>query len=662
MLLAILGLVGLLCASALAAAALGRSDRAALAVGAGGSVLACGLGVAASLVALLQGARGSLRAPGLLPVGELHVGIDPLSAFFLVCIFTVSGLAALYGIGYLASYVGRRRLAPALAFFNLLAAAMVGVVLARDGILLIVAWEIMSVASFFLVTYEHDRADVRRAGTLYLIASQLGVVFLFILVALAGRAAGSYDFDRLGACAAVPGLANAIFLLALVGFGTKAGFWPLHIWLPDAHPAAPSHVSALMSGVMIKMGIYGLLRVLTFLGPPPQWWGAMLVAVGAISGVAGVLQALAQHDLKRLLAYHSVENIGIIALGIGIGLLAQNHGAGTIAFLGYAGALLHVLNHGLFKGLLFQGAGSIVHATGTRDIDALGGLYRRMPVTGLLFLIGSIAICGLPPLNGFVSEWLIYVGAFRGGVPGAPGWTVASVVTVLALALIGGLAAACFVKAFGVAFLGEARSAASSRAHEAGPSMRLAMGLGALLCLGIGLWPAGALQLVSSAVADLAPGSTAATYGAGALGAITRACAVLIGLVALLALARLALLRRRRVEAGPTWGCGFEAPDARMQYTAASFAQPLLEPFAAVVSARLEREGPAGYFPERARHEMHVGDMAGELILQPAVHRVLRVFSRVRGLQHGRIQLYLAYILVTLVVLLVWQLSGLGGR
>ena len=662
MLLWILGLVGLLCLSALAAAVLGRSDRASLVVGSAGSILTGVVGVIVSAVALLRGTRDVLRAPGLLPVGELHVGLDPLSAFFLVCIFTVSGLAAVYGIGYLATYVGRRRLAPALAFFNLLVAAMIGVVIARDGILLIVAWEIMSVASFFLVTFEHDRADVRRAGNLYLIASQLGVVFLFILFALIGRAAGSYDFDRLGACASVPGLANAAFLLALVGFGTKAGFWPLHIWLPDAHPAAPSHVSALMSGVMIKMGIYGLLRTLSFLGPPPEWWGAVLVAVGTVSGVAGVLQALAQHDLKRLLAYHSVENIGIIGLGIGIGLLARSHGMETIAFLGYAGALLHVLNHGLFKGLLFQGAGSVVHATGTRDIDALGGLYRRMPTTALLFLVGSIAICGLPPLNGFVSEWLIYVGAFRGGALEAPGWTVASVVTVLALALIGGLAAACFVKAFGVAFLGQARSPASSRAHEAGLSMRLAMGLGALLCLGIGLWPAGALQLVSPAAASLTNGPPGAAGGAGAIAAITRASLVLLGLVGLLALARLALLRHRTVVHASTWGCGYEAPDVRMQYTAASFAQPLLDPFAAVVSTRLEREGPTGYFPARARHTKHVGDMAGELILQPAYYRLLRVFSRVRGLQHGRVQLYLAYILVTLVALLIWQLSALGGR
>jgi len=366
-----LAAAAILCLSAVLAAIVARSDRLCLRVGTAGALLASALGAVGAAGALLAGEERSLHLQWPLPVGELHLGTDPLSSFFLLCIFTVSGLAAIYGAGYLPSHLGTRRLAPAVAFFNLLVAAMVLVVVARDGILLIVAWEIMSIASFFLVAFEHDRADVRRAAFTYLIASQLGVVFLFILFALLGR--------------------NAAFLLALVGFGTKAGFWPLHVWLPDAHPAAPSHVSALMSGVMIKMGIYGLLRTLLFLGPPPAWWGVVLVAIGAVSGILGVLQALAQHDLKRLLAYHSVENIGIIALGIGVGLLGQSHAQPAVAFLGFAGALLHVLNHGLFKTLLFQGAGSVLHATRTADLDSLGGLQRRMPTTGLTFLRAAAA-------------------------------------------------------------------------------------------------------------------------------------------------------------------------------------------------------------------------------------------------------------------------------
>ncbi len=666
MLVPLLLAAGLLGLSALAAALLGRSDRAALAAGTAGCVAACAAGAPLAVLALLRGEVRVLDPGWTLPVGSLRVGIDPLSAFFLACIFTVCGLAAVYGWGYLAAPGGSRRLAPAAASFNVLAAAMVLVVLARDGILLLLAWELMSLASLLLVLHEHERPEVRRAGLVYLIASQVGVVFLFVLVALLGRAAGGYDFDRLRAAgAAAPGLAGVAFLLALAGFGTKAGFWPVHLWLPDAHPAAPSHVSAVMSGVMIKMGIYGLLRFLTFLGPPPAWWGVVVIAIGAVSGVLGVLQALAQHDLKRLLAYHSVENVGIITLGIGVGLLGQAHGQPALAFLGYAGALLHVLNHGLFKSLLFEGAGSVLHATGARDLDRLGGLARRMPVTAATFLVGSAAICGLPPLNGFVSEWLIYVGAFRGGAALPGHWALASLAAVVALALIGGLAAACFVKAYGVVFLGEPRSAATERAHDPGAAMRVPMLLAALACVAIGLVPAVAVRLAAPAAGFLAGPATAAAAGAAdavrALASISRLAAAFLALAALLAWARAAALRRRRVAVENTWGCGYASPTARMQYTAASFARPLLEPFSPLVPAHVEGEGPEGLFPASARLERHTGDPAGERILLPALRGVIRLFSRVRVIQQGRIQRYLAYIFVTLVVLLVW-LAGVAGR
>jgi hydrogenase-4 component B len=652
--------VALLLASGIAAALVGRSDRAALSIGTVGGALSCALGAVAAFAALLGGDESSLKAAWSLPVGELHVALDPLSSFFLVCVFLVSGLSAVYGGGYLGASVGKRRLAPALFFFNLLVASMAVVTVARDGILFLVAWEIMSLTSFFLVTFESEREDVRRAGMTYLIASQLGVIFLFVLFALLGRGSGSYDFDILGAASGpAAGLANICFLLALVGFGTKAGFWPVHIWLPDAHPAAPSHVSALMSGVMIKMGIYGLLRTLAFLGTPPEWWGALLIAIGAVSGLAGVLHALAQHDLKRLLAYHSVENIGIIALGIGVGLLGQSQGNAAVAFLGFAGGLLHVLNHGLFKGLLFQGAGSVLHGTGTRDIDSLGGLYRRMPTTATTFLVGSIAICGLPPLNGFVSEWLIYIGAFRGGATFSAGWEIWALVVVPALALIGGLAAACFVKAFGIVFLGEPRTEAASRAHEAGNAMRVPMLVGAFLCLAIGLWPAGAVRIVAPAASFLGKMS-GASPDAGSLSAITRVGAVLLALVVLLGLVRLALLRGRKVSRAATWGCGYAAGSPRMQYTAVSFAQPILALFAPVIHSRVDQQGPDGYFPAKAHYEEHLGDMAGERLLLPATRRVVRGLSRLHAIQQGRLQLYLVYIAVTLVVLLVWQLMEIG--
>lgn len=651
--------LALLLASALAALLLLRRDGAALAAGSFGALAACAVGLSGAGLALFGGVgRGAadLRLAWSLPVGGFHLGVDALSAFFLLCVFLVAGLAALYGRGYLAGYAGQRRLAVPAALFNLLVASMAGVALARDGVLFLMAWEVMSLSAFFLVTFEDERDEVRRAGITYLIASHAGVAFLFALFAMLARHAGSFDFDAVAAAGAPPA-AGAVFLVALVGFGAKAGFWPMHIWLPDAHPAAPSHVSALMSGVMIKLGIYGLLRTLTFLGTPPAWWGGFVVGVGLVSGLSGVLLALAQHDLKRLLAYHSVENVGIITLGVGLGLLGRAFQSPEVAFLGFAGALLHVLNHGLFKGLLFQGAGSVLHATGTRQIDQLGGLLRRMPATAATFLVGAIAICGLPPLNGFVSEWLIYVGAFRSGstLPGSG--AVCALAALVGLALIGGLASACFVKAFGVVFLGEPRSEACARAHEAPAPMRAAMLAAALLCVAIGLFPRGALALIDLPASQLAGARPPAVPGVGPLVAISHLAAALAILVGVLALLRRALLARRPVDQAATWGCGYEAPSPRMQYTAASFAQPVLAPFSPLLPHHGRLEAPRGFFPEGARVEERIGDLAGERLLVPAARRLIEVLGQVRFLQHGKLHLYLVYILVTLVALLAWQLA-----
>lgn len=660
---AILVALGILAATALVTFVVRTSDRAALWLGTAGSLVACVLGGIAAVIALMTGQEDTLRQPWSLPLGEFHVGLDSLSAFFLLCIFLVGGLAALYGFGYLPGHRQRRRLAPALIFFNLLLLSMASVVLARDGVLFVMAWELMSLASFFLITFEHDRPEVRRAGQTYLIASQLGVAFVLALFCLLAARVGSFD---LGAFAAAglsgQGLANLCFVLSLVGFGSKAGFWPLHVWLPDAHPAAPSHVSALMSGVMIKMGIYGLLRSLSFLGPPPPVWGMVVIGIGVVSGITGVLHALTQHDYKRLLAYHSVENIGIIALGIGIGLLGQAHGQSIVSFLGFAGALLHVLNHGIFKGLLFQAAGSILHATGTRDTDSLGGLGRRMPVTALAFLAGSIAICGLPPMNGFVSEWLVYLGAFQGGTSLATRGAVSSLAVIPALALIGGMAAACFVKVFSVIFLGQPRTSTFDRAHEPPFAMRLPMILGALLCLAIGLWPAWVLQLVAPTARSLTNGLAVPPLEAMApVGMVSRLGVGLVALVAGLALLRHALLRGREVRSASTWACGYRATTPRMQYTSSSFIQPLLAPFSTIVHRRVEEEGPAGFFPTHARYEEHLGDVAGERWIVPASRWIVGVLSRFRVLQHGRIQFYLAYVFITLILLLLWQLGAGEG-
>ena len=649
-----------------AALGAGLSARPALAlrIWAAGAVAGGAAGLAAALIVLLSGTEGwELTLPWAVPGGSLTLGIDPLSAAFLVPVFALSALFAVYGVGYLSSYAGKRPLAGQLLFYGFLCGSMELVVAARDGLLFLVAWESMSLSSFFLVAFEDDKPDVRDASRVYLVATHLGAAVLLLLFALLGREGGSLRFGILAGKVFDPTTATVLFALALVGFGTKAGFWPLHVWLPKAHPAAPSHVSALMSGVMIKTGVYGLCRVLTLLGPPRAAWGLALLAIGAVSGVLGVLYALAQHDLKALLAYHSEENIGIIALGLGIGILGASHGSPIVAAAGFAGALLHVWNHGIFKGLLFLGAGSVLQATGTRDLERLGGLWRRMPVTAPAFLIGAAAISGLPPLNGLVSEWLIFAGFFRGGIylPGTLG--LASLLGAAVLALVGALALACFAKAVGVVFLGEPRSEAAARAGEAAASMRVPMQFLAFLCLAVGVVPPIFVRLLEGAVSALLPPTaglgeafrdlTAWTGPLGALGLVSAGACVLA--LAVLGL-RWALLAQRPVGSSPTWDCGYAAPTARMQYTASSFAEPLTTLFRSLLGTRVRVVPPAGYFPAAGSYESHPEDSADRALWAPLFRVCGDALNRLRFLQQGQVQSYLVYILATLVALLVWAL------
>jgi formate hydrogenlyase subunit 3/multisubunit Na+/H+ antiporter MnhD subunit len=594
-------------------------------VGPFGAVIGCVLGLVAPIDALVSQVPVSLRRPWSVPYGEFHVEIDGLSAFFLVPIFLISGLAALYGSEYLA-----RPKRWTWFFYNVLVASMAVVVVARNSVLFLVAWEVMALASFFLVTYEDDKEHVRAAGWTYLVATHLGTAFLLVMFILEeGNAPNP----------------NLVFLLALVGFGTKAGFMPLHVWLPEAHPAAPSHVSAVMSGVMIKTGIYGLMRVLLKLGSPPAWWGWVLIGIGATSGVLGVLFALAQHDLKRLLAYHSVENIGIIALGLGVGLLGVTYGEPTLQAVGFGGALLHVLNHALFKGLLFLGAGAVLHATGTREMDHLGGLGKRMPWTAAAFLVGAVAISGLPPLNGFVSEFLIYFGAYRGTTTGVG---PAGVLVIGSLALIGGLATACFTKVFGVVFLGEPRSH-HHEAHEVGWAMRMPMVLLAVLCLAIGL---GAPWLL-----EFLPVRRDVDAAAGPLLVVTLAGLVFGSLVLFLVALRRGLLSKRTVAQTVTWDCGYAHPSARMQYTSSSFAQPLTDLFGSALQTEKKLETPEGYFPSTATFATETPDVFREKLFRPVFDRVGWFSLKLRWFQHGRVQLYILYIVLTLLLLLAWKLE-----
>lgn len=616
---------------------------------------------AGSLLAAAVGAQGlfsdtiwGFKAPWPVPLGSLNLGMDPLSALFVVLIGSISALAAIYGVGYLEKEGDKAKAAASWCWYNLLVAAMLVVVLARDGFLFLVAWEIMTLASFFLVMFDHHREGVIRAGWTYLAAAHIGTAFLLAMFLLLSHE-GGMDFAGLSASG---GMGSVVFAMALIGFGVKAGFVPLHVWLPEAHPAAPSHVSALMSGVMIKTGIYGILRVMLILGAPAAWWGWTLVIIGGVSGVLGVLFALAQHDLKRLLAYHSVENIGIIALGLGIGTLGITSGNPAMAVLGMCGGLMHVLNHGIFKSLLFMGAGSVLHATGSRQIDEMGGLIKKMPVTGASFLIGAAAISGLPPLNGFISEFLIYIAAFSGISASAQVW--GGLLVVAALALIGGLAAACFTKAFGIVFLGEPRAKASEHAHEAPAAMGWPMGVLAFLCVAIGLTAPLTIRLVLPAAIQLVPesiNSAVIETASGLLIRISFAALLLIVLAAAIFFLRTRLLSRRSVRQEVTWDCGYAFPTSRMQYTASSFASPIVKMFDMVLQTRKNIQLPQGLFPEKADLHTHTDDIFIKRICAPAVSFISRLADGFHRLQPGRTHLYISYIVITILVLLIWNLG-----
>jgi formate hydrogenlyase subunit 3/multisubunit Na+/H+ antiporter MnhD subunit len=520
----------------------------------------------------------------------------------------------------------------------------------------------MTLASYFLVTFEDEKTDVQKAGWTYLIATHIGTAFLLAFFAFIVSETGSLNFNGFAGLQNVSAFkVSMMFLLALIGFGTKAGFVPLHIWLPEAHPAAPSHVSAIMSGIMIKTGIYGLCRVLTFIGTPQIWWGWCFVGIGVVSCVLGVLFALAQHDLKRLLAYHSVENIGIIALGMGIGLLGNYSKSDILAALGWSGALLHVVNHALFKGLLFLDAGTILHETGIKSMDKLGGLLKKMPVTGFTFLVGAIAISGLPPLNGFISEFLIYRASLEGAVKMSSSFAIPALITISGLAMIGCLAAACFAKAFGIVFLGENRSPGINEPHDPSILMKLPVIILAGLCFAVGILSPWIMKYLFNAVEPVLVGMDAQSLQLvlppvkHILLNISLAAIILFALIGCLIIIRLKLLKNRVVGKSVTWDCGYAAPAPSMQYTASSFIQPIIDMFQSVLHTHKDIHQTNEHFPVQAHFKSETADIFREYIYEPVFRITGRLIMYLRWLQHGNIHIYVLYIAVTLIALLLWN-------
>lgn len=614
------------------------------------------IGLTGTIMVLLSGRTALFELVWTLPFGPARFGVDLLSAWFLLPIFLISGCAALYARSYWQADRHPATVRKMTFFFGLMTASMSAVVLARDGISFLFAWEIMALSAYFLVSTEDEKPEVREAGTLYMITTHTGTLGLFALFPLLNLLTGSWLFPAPASLAASSGLSAAIFLTALFAFGIKAGIMPLHVWLPSAHANAPSHVSAAMSGVILKIGVYGLIRSLSFFYGVPLWWGCAVLILGVVSGVVGVAFAIGQHDLKRLLAYHSIENIGIIFMGVGVALIGQKVGSPAMMLLGMSGALLHVLNHAVFKALLFLGAGSVIHATGTREIDLMGGAARRLPYTSLLFGIGAVAICGLPPLNGFVSELLIYLGFFQ-GIQGEGAGAAAAVLAAPALALVGGLAVACFVKVYGIVFLGSPRSEMHDAKHEAGWQMLGPMLLLGALCVIIGVAPgtvAGLLQRTSMTILPALARTGLPLQELAPMTMIT-----IMGVVLLVLILIITLWYRRRLLRAPcsetvTWGCGYQRPAPRMQYSASSFAEMLTSLFAFVLKPHSHRpERITGLFPGRSRFFSHVPEVVLELLYIPELTRMYQRFSGVRKLQSGILQQYVLYSLVTLIVLLV---------
>lgn len=639
----------------------------------GTALLGAAIGLVGTTMALTATPSPVLSATWALPIGRFHVSLDALSAVFLFPILLVPALCSVYGLGYWTRRANPDTAGYVRVFLGLLGGSLVMVLIARDGVLFLMAWEVMALSAFFLVVTEDKRKEARDAGWVYLVAAHVSVLTLMGMFAVLRRATGSFALGPLRSGEPVPegvgtvlatagmGTWAAVFALALLGFGIKAGIMPLHVWLPGAHASAPSHVSAVLSSVVLKTGVYGLARICGMLPNPPVFWGAVLLALGVISAVAGVIFALGQHDLKRLLAYHSVENVGIIVMGLGLAMIGRSLHQPVWIVLGLGGAILHVWNHGLFKALLFLAAGSVVHATHTREIDHLGGLGKSMPRTAALFALGAAAICGLPPLNGFVSELFIYLGLFHTAGIGRPSPAVGAAIAAPALAITGALALACFVKAYGAVFLGLPRSAHAAHAHEAPTSMLAPMVALAACCAAIGLAPGLFTPILDRAIEAWAP----PIPGARPLPTLSSLVPVgwvsIMGvlLVALCGVGFLALRQRLKGwSAHPrtpvaTWDCGYAAPSPTMQYSSSSFAQMLVRIFAWLLRPCEHQPRLDELFPSPQRFESRVDDAVLDGVMLPASRSVSRVLDRFRLLQQGRIQMYILYILITLLVLLL---------
>ena len=624
------------------------------------AALSAVLGVLAIAALATGGGWHRLSLPLGLPGLSANFRLDALSAWFLLTASLGGAAAAIYAIGYATHLAEPQR---ALPFFPIFLAAIDLVLIADDAFVFLFAWEAMAVASWLLVLVNHREAGNAVAARLYLVMAMAGTACLLLAFGLLAGAEGAYHFDAWRGQKRDAAQAGFVVVLALIGAGSKAGLFPLHAWLPLAHPAAPSHVSALMSGVMTKVAIYGLMRILfEFVGPLEWGWGAIVMTIGAITAVMGILYALMERDLKTLLAYSTIENIGLVTVALGLALVFRANAMPGLTALALAACLLHVFNHAVMKSLLFFVAGAVHVATGTRDLEQLGGLIQRMPRTATLALIGAASIAALPPLNGFVSEWLVFQAILS--APSLPQWALKFEIPVVgaSLALTAAFAAACFVRAFGTAFLGRPRTPAARDAHEVGAAMGIAMALLAALCVGSGAVPGAILGLMGGAVEQLAGthfareglqvmwispfGLERAAYG----GLMVLLVVTILTWIIIEIVHRNANPRRRR---GPAWDCGFPDPTPAAQYTASSFAQPLRRVFGTLVLHARERvDMPEPGETRAARFAVNLRDPAWAGLYAPTEKALGWLADRFNRFQYLTIRRYLSLVFAVLVVML----------
>jgi hydrogenase-4 component B len=596
--------------------------------------------------------------------------VDKLSAFFILVISMAVFGVSIYSTGYVREYFGKKNIGYLGFLYNIFILSMLLVVSANNAIMFLIVWELMSVISYFLVVYEHEKPETRKAGYIYIVMTHIGTGFILLSFLIFAGAAGSFDFAsfREAASTMPPLMKDLAFLFALVGFGAKAGIVPLHIWLPQAHPAAPSNVSALMSGVMIKTAIFMMIRIFfDFLGAGVAWWGYLVLAIAVISAILGILYAVVEPDIKRMLAFSSIENMGIILIGIGASMVFFSSGHLTLAALAAIAAMYHLLNHSVFKSLLFMGAGSILYSTHTKNIEKLGGLIRKMPVSAVLILIGVLSISAMPPFSGFVSEWLTFQSLLSSSGLNDNFAMIFMSISASILALTGALAAFCFLKMFGIGFLALPRSEHAEHAKEVNTPMLLGMSLFAIMSVLLGILPFQVLPVLGGIVQSFI-GSTP-VFSLGSFGTFALPNQISVSTPVLLILMILLLLpivflyayKSRKPAIYETWGCGQPVSTARNEYTGRAFSKPVQMWFKNLFRPVRETEitySGSLYHKESQRFEMHIEQIFEQNIYQPVVIFVLAKSNRVKNIQTGSIHAYLAYIFGTLIILFMYVIIG----